>query len=101
MRILILLLLCSPSAALLAADEKPVAVDDPRLHQLYREQAKRWEMWVDIDRQQKAEMVPEPVFRWQNLDRPNGQSGAMYVWVFEGRPAAIGGVFSDPVGKGR
>jgi hypothetical protein len=101
MRTLIVLLLCSQSATLLAADEKPVAVDDPRLQQLYSDEAKRWEMWMDARQQRKAEMVTEPVFRWQNLDRPNGQSGAMYVWVFEGRPAAIGGVFSDPVGNGR
>jgi hypothetical protein len=98
---LLVLVLCSQSGALRAADDKPVAVDDPRLQQLYRDEAKRWEMWVDPQQERKAEMVPEPVFRWQNLDRPNGQSGAMYVWVFEGRPAAIGGVFSDPVGTGR
>ena len=76
------------------ADDVPQS--DPRLQKLYQDEAKRWEMWVGSDQKRKAEIVAEPVFRWQNLSRANGQSGAMYVWVFEGRPVVIGGVFSNP-----
>jgi hypothetical protein len=94
----LLMLLC---AAALAADEKPASVTDSRLHKMYLEDARRWEMWVGPDQQQKAELLPEPVFRWQNLARANGQSGEMFVWLFEGRPVVIGGVFSNPAGKGR
>ncbi len=76
------------------ADDVPQS--DPRLQKLYQDEAKRREMWVGPDQKRKAEIVAEPVFRWQNLSRANGQSGAMFVWTFEGRPVVIGGVFSNP-----
>ena len=75
--------------------------NDPRLQKLYLDEAKRWEMWVGPDHKRQAEIVVEPVFRWQNLARANGQSGAMFVWLFEGRPVVIGGVFSNPAGPNR
>lgn len=75
--------------------------NDPRLQKLYLEEAKRWEMWIGPDHKQQAEIVAEPVFRWQNLARANGQSGAMFIWLFEGRPVVIGGVFSNPTGSNR
>ena len=81
------------------ADDIPQ--NDPRLQKLYQDEAKRWDMWVGSDHKRKAEIVSEPVFRWQNLSRANGQSGAMFVWVFEGRPVVIGGVFSNPAGNNR
>jgi hypothetical protein len=81
------------------ADDGVIQQNDPRLQKLYQDEATRWEMWVGPDQQRKAEIVTEPVFRWQNPSRSNGQSGAMYVWVFEGRPVAIGGVFSNPSAK--
>ena len=40
--------------------------------------------------------MSEPVYRWTNASRANGQTGAMFVWTFEGRPVALGGVFSNP-----
>ena len=45
--------------------------------------------------------MPEPIFRWTNASRANGQSGAMFVWTFGGRPVALGGVFSNPEGGRR
>ena len=76
-----------------------VAPNDPRLQKLYDAEAKRWEMWVGADKKRRAEMVAEPVFRWQNMSRDNGQTGAMYVWVDGGRPVVIGGVFSNAIGS--
>jgi hypothetical protein len=81
------------------AEDAVIPQNDPRLQKLFQDEANRWEMWVGPDQQRKAEIVTEPVFRWQNPSRANGQSGAMYVWVYEGRPVAIGGVFSNPSGK--
>ena len=78
------------------AQEREVPQSDSRLQALYQLDAKRWEMWVGPDQKRKAEIVAEPVFRWQNLARANGQSGAMFVWVDQGRPVVIGGVFSNP-----
>jgi hypothetical protein len=81
------------------ADE--TSISDPRFQKLYLDEAKRWEMWIGPDHKRKAELVADPVFRWQNLVRERGQSGAMYVWALEGRPVVIGGVFSNPAGNNR
>jgi hypothetical protein len=74
---------------------------DAKLLALHREEAKRWEIFVDPDRTKQADFVAEPIFRWTNASRANGQSGAMFVWTFGGRPVAVGGVFSNPEGGRR
>jgi hypothetical protein len=79
-----------------AADEPATAKIDAKLLTLHRDEAKRWEIFVDASRTKKAEFVPEPIYRWTNASRANGQSGALFVWTFEGRPVALGGVFSNP-----
>jgi hypothetical protein len=89
------------ASTLICAEDGAVPQIDQRLQKLYQEDAKRWEMWVGPDQKRKAEIVAEPVFRWQNLSRANGQSGAMFVWVDGGRPVVIGGVFSNPEGNRR
>lgn len=81
------------------ADDRVIQQSDPRLQTLYLQDAKRWEMWIGPDQKRKAEIVVEPIFRWQNLSRANGQTGAMFVWVDGGRPVVIGGVFSNPAGN--
>jgi len=69
---------------------------DAKLLALHRDEAKRWEVFVDREQTKKADFVPEPVYRWTNLTRANGQSGAMFVWTYGGRPVVLGGVFSNP-----
>ena len=84
------------TGAALAADEPAPEKIDAKLLNLHRDEARRWEIYVDALRTKKAEFVPEPVYRWTNASRGNGQTGAMFVWTFEGRPVALGGVFSNP-----
>ncbi len=95
------LCLMSAASSVSLAQDREIPQSDPRLQKLYQAEAKRWEMWIGPDQKRKAEIVAEPVFRWQNLSRANGQSGAMYVWVDGGRPVVIGGVFSNPEGNRR
>ncbi len=79
------------------ADEPPAQRKiDAKLLALHRDEAKRWEIFVDEAQTKKADFVSEPVYRWTNASRANGQSGAMFVWTFERRPVALGGVFSNP-----
>lgn len=85
----------------LTAEKAVNASTDSGLQKLYQEDAQRWDMWIGQDQKRKAEIVAEPVFRWQNLSRANGQSGAMFVWTHAGRPYVIGGVFSNPENKRR
>lgn len=81
----------------LAADEPASDKIDAKLLKLHRDEAMRWEFLVDAGQEKKkAEFVPEPVYRWTNAARGNGQTGAMFVWTFNGGPVALGGVFSNP-----
>ena len=77
-----------------AADEPPPEKMGARLLKLHRDEAPV-EIFVDASRTKKAKFVPS-----RSIDgrtRPaNGQIGAMFVWTFEGRPVALGGVFSNP-----
>jgi hypothetical protein len=84
-----------------AADEPVTEKIDAKLLALHRDEAKRWEIFADAAQTMKADFVPEPVYRWTNASRANGQSGAMFVWTFGGRPVALGGVFSNPEGGRR
>jgi hypothetical protein len=84
-----------------AADDPTKAKIDAKLLALHREEALRWEIFVDAEQTKQAEFVPEPVFRWTNAARANGQTGALFVWKFAGRPVALGGVFSNPEGGHR
>jgi hypothetical protein len=80
-----------------AKDDEPAGEKiDAKLLALHRDEAKRWEMFVDPERTEMAEFVSEPVYRWNNRARANGQSGAMFVWTYGGRPVVLGGVFSNP-----
>ncbi len=78
-------------------DEDPAGEKiDAKLLKLHRDEAQRWEMFVDPERTEQAAFVAEAVYRWNNRSRANGQSGAMFVWTHGGRPVVLGGVFSNP-----
>jgi hypothetical protein len=85
-----------PGRAVRAAEEPAAEKIDARLLALHRDEAKRWEIFVDAERPTKADFRSEPVYRWTNAARANGQTGAMFVWTYGGRPVALGGVFSNP-----
>jgi len=46
----------------------------------------------------KLELKKEPVFEWSDPTRDNGQitQGVVFLWLRDGRPAAIGTIFSEP-----
>jgi hypothetical protein len=96
---LLVALLSAPFAG--TADEPATAKIEARLLALHRDEAKRWEIFVDGARTKLAEFVAEPVYRWTNAARANGQSGAMFVWTYGRHPVALGGVFSNPEGGRR
>ncbi len=89
----LLLLVCG---AVRAADGPATDKIDARLLALHRDEAKRWEIFVDAERTKQAEFRSDPVYRWTNASRASGQSGAMFIWTYGGRPVALGGVFSNP-----
>ena len=44
-------------------------------------------------------MTKEPVFEWSNTTRSGVQQGVVFLWLRDGRPGALGGVFSEPEGR--
>lgn len=87
-------------AALVAADGAPEAAQE-RLQSLHLQEAARWKMFVDADRQTQARLQEAPVYVWTNPVRSGGQNGAVYVWLDRGRPVVIGTIFSFPTGGRR
>src|SRR4051812_11741242 len=45
------------------------------------------------------ELKKEAVFEWSNPVRSGNQQGVVFLWLRDGRPAAIGSIFSEPEGR--
>jgi hypothetical protein len=54
---------------------------------------------VESAPQQPLELKKEPVFEWLNPARDGGQLGSIFLWLREGRPAALACIFSQPHDK--
>ena len=67
-----------------------------RLQALHQLEAERWQLYLDPAHQAQAELLKKPIYIWTNPTRAGTQNGAVYVWLENGRPAAIGSVFSHP-----
>jgi hypothetical protein len=44
----------------------------------------------------ELEFKKEPIFEWSNTTREGLQQGVVFLWLRDGRPAAIGSIFSQP-----
>ena len=62
-----------------------------------RDEARRWE--ISSTRDGEGRVRAQAIYRWTNASRGNGQTGAMFVWTFEGVGGA--GVFSIGGGPSR
>jgi hypothetical protein len=70
---------------------------------IYVREAADYSIAVVSDPKKQLELKKEPVFEWTNPVREGVQQGAVFLWLRDGRPAAIGDFFSEPEGmlKGR
>jgi hypothetical protein len=73
--------------------EKKVA---DRLFELHLGDAAQYEIFRDAAHRQKLELRRQPVYVWSNPTRDNGQTGAVFVWTWQGRPEVVASVFSHP-----
>jgi hypothetical protein len=62
---------------------------------IYVKEVETYSLAVESAPQQRLELRKEPVFEWLNPDR-NAQQGALFLWLRDGRPAAVGNIFSQP-----
>jgi hypothetical protein len=101
-----LLVLLSISLAMVQAEDpkpdtpKPDAPEQSngakRLRALHLGHAEEYEIYRDRDHREKLELQRTPVYVWTNPLRSGGQHGAVFVWTYQGRPEAIGSIFSYP-----
>src|SRR5207248_9993595 len=62
---------------------------------LYRMEAESYSITVESAPKKELELKKEPIFEWANPARGNTQ-GVVFVWLRDGRPAALACIFSYP-----
>ena len=87
---------------LLAADE-PADSLAKKMLPIYVKEATEYSMAVQSAPKRPLELKKEPVFEWTNPIRSSLQQGVIFLWLRDGRPAALGSIFSqmDPRLPGR
>jgi hypothetical protein len=87
---------------LLAADE-PADSLAKKMLPIYVKEAAEYSMVVESAPKRPLELKKEPVFEWTNPIRSSLQQGVIFLWLRDGRPAALGSIFSqmDPRLPGR
>jgi hypothetical protein len=86
-----------------------LAADDPaeglakKMLPIYVKEAAEYSMAVESAPKRALELKKEPVFEWTNPIRSSLQQGVIFLWLRDGRPTAIGSIFSqvDPELPGR
>src|SRR5690242_9146225 len=63
---------------------------------VYVKEAEAYSLAVESAPKTALELKKEPVFEWLNPTRNEGQQGAVFLWLRDGRPAALACIFSHP-----
>jgi hypothetical protein len=63
---------------------------------IYVKEAAEYSIAVESAPRKALELRKEPVFEWSNPVRSGVQQGVVFLWLRDGRPAALGCVFSQP-----
>src|SRR5439155_4404447 len=81
---------------LLQPADEPADALAKRMLPVYVREAGEYTIAVASDPKKPLERKAEPVFEWSNPVRSGLQQGVTYVWLRDGRPAAIGSFWSQP-----
>ena len=81
--------------ALLLATADPDDGLSKKMLPIYVKEAETYSIAAGSDAKGALELKKEPVFEWVNPAR-NTQQGAVFLWLRDGRPAALGCFFSAP-----
>jgi hypothetical protein len=82
----------------LGADESAEGLAKTMLP-IYLKEASEYSIAVESAPKKELELKREPVFEWSNPVRSGLQQGVVFLWLRDGRPAALGCVFSQPATK--
>jgi hypothetical protein len=86
---------------LLASGADPADALAKRMLPIYLKEAEAYSIAVESAPKKALELKKEPVFEWSNPTRNGGQQGVVFLWLRDGRPAAVGCIFSSPEAKTR
>jgi hypothetical protein len=79
-----------------------LAADDPadslakKMLPIYVREVEAYSLAVESDPKQPVKLMKEPIFEWSNPTRNGVQQGVVFLWLRDGRPAALGCIFSHP-----
>jgi hypothetical protein len=82
--------------ALLAVAADPDDGLAQKMLPIYVKEASEYSLAVESAPGQPLELRKEPVFEWSNPVRNGVQQGVLFLWLREGRPAALACIFSHP-----
>jgi hypothetical protein len=80
---------------LLAADE-PADGLAKKMLPIYVKEAAEYSLAVESAPKKTLELKKEPIFEWSNPVGQGLHQGVIFLWLRDGRPAALGGIFSHP-----
>lgn len=83
------------SLALMLAAAEPDESLSKKMLPIYLREIEAYALAVESAPDKPLELKKEPVFEWLNPAR-NTQQGAMFLWLRDGRPAALACIFSAP-----
>ncbi len=66
---------------------------------VYVKEASDYSIAVETAPKKALELKAEPIFEWSNPTREGLQQGVVFVWLRDGRPAALASIFSQPHDK--
>ena len=85
------------------ADDAPADALAKTMLPVYVREASEYAIAVESAPKKPLELKKEPVFEWSNPTREGVQQGVVFLWLRDGRPSALGCVFSQahdkPVGR--
>ncbi|MBW3600469.1 MAG: hypothetical protein KY475_24795 [Planctomycetes bacterium] len=93
-----LLMLVFPGQAEAAPEPaagQPDAKESARWTELYRREAKQYEIFGDEDRRVALHLQKNPVFRFADPISANKFNGDFFVWTRHGRPEVVGSIWSS------
>ena len=63
---------------------------------VYVKEISEYSIAVELSPKKALEVNKEPIFEWTNPIRSSPQQGVVFLWLRDGRPAAVGCIFSQP-----
>jgi hypothetical protein len=91
--------MCLLCLLLVMAPDEPVDALAKKMLPIYAREASEYTIALASAPNKALELKKEPVFEWSNPSRQGLQQGVIFVWLRDGRPAALGCVFSQPHDK--